>query len=85
MVNMLFFIFCCFFSIFISAFHSIFFVNTSTVVPVVIGVQGYPTWQQSPLSLVLGVGLGGAEPVLDILRRAWDRLRWTWRLAVSKA
>lgn len=64
-----------------AAFHSLFFVNTSTVVPVVIGVQGYPTWQQSPLSLVLGVGLGGAEPVLDILRQAWNRLRWTWRLA----
>ncbi len=48
-------------------FHTLFFANTSTAVAVTVGVQGYPTWQQAPLSLVMGSGLG------PLLVGAWDR------------
>lgn len=66
-------------------FHSHFFTATSTVVILPRGVQGYPTWQQAPLSLVVGFGLGGAEPLIERFRRGWDRLCWAVRVAWALA
>jgi hypothetical protein len=64
--------------------HQTYWVNSSTNVAVAGSVGGYPLWQSAPLSLVLGVGLGGAEP-LYVRFMTWVRqVRWAlgtaWRL-----
>lgn len=60
----------------VGSFHTQYWENTSTVVTTV-ARGGYPTWQAAPMSLVLGMGLGGAEP---IYAKAMVSLRWLFRL-----
>lgn len=60
----------------LGAFHTFYWENTSTVTSVVQSVGGYPLWQSAPLSLVLGIGFGGAEPLYQRFVAWLQQIRW---------
>ena len=63
----------------VGIFHATYWNNSDTNV-VVMGpsVGGYPAWQASPLSMVMGTVLGGAEPIYQSAKAGWLRFWWAW-------